>query len=208
MSHVFISYSKEDGEFAENVQHRLQQAGFTVWRDVQLRGGEDWRQGIDDGIRKAFALIIVMSPDAKNSEYVTYEWAFAWGVGIKVIPILFKSTNLHPRLESLQYLNFTNRDARPWNELFELLRDAEKSENNKGKPAPSNLANHELNQAAYERMIKKLKEPGYDWRTLDTLAVKGGVSTEEAKRILGQDRNVEFGRNNETHEELARLLKK
>jgi hypothetical protein len=31
-----------------------------------------------------------MTPDAKASEYVTYEWAFAWGAGVRVIPIMYK----------------------------------------------------------------------------------------------------------------------
>jgi HEAT repeat protein len=62
-----------------------------------------------------------MSPAAKRSEYVTYEWAFAVGAKIQVIPLIYKSTPLHPRLEALQHLNFTNRDARPWEKLFEEL---------------------------------------------------------------------------------------
>jgi hypothetical protein len=62
-----------------------------------------------------------MTTEAKASQYVTYEWAFAWGAGVKVIPILLKKTELHPRLESRQFLDFTNRNARPWDTLIELL---------------------------------------------------------------------------------------
>ena len=42
---------------------------------------------IDLSIKNAFALIVIMTPEAKASEYVTYEWAFAWGVVVKVIPV-------------------------------------------------------------------------------------------------------------------------
>ncbi len=62
-----------------------------------------------------------MSPKAKASEYVTYEWAFAWGAGIRVIPVLYKETILHPRLEALHHLNFTG-SVRPWNELINTLK--------------------------------------------------------------------------------------
>jgi hypothetical protein len=86
-----------------------------------------WRRGIDDAIKGAFVLTVVMTPEAKASEYVTYEWAFAWGAGVKVIPLLLKRTQLHPRLESLQYLEFTNRHTRPWDALIALLREAESS---------------------------------------------------------------------------------
>jgi hypothetical protein len=69
-------------------------------------------------------LIVVVTPSAKASEYVTYEWAFAWGVGVKVIPVLLEPTPLHPRLEVLQYLDFSIRSARPWDKLLARLRDA------------------------------------------------------------------------------------
>lgn len=124
MSHVFISYRHDDGDFAEILKNRIEEAGFVTWIDEEkLRAGENWRETIDKAIRNAFALIVVMTPTAKESEYVTYEWAFAWGVGVKVIPVLLKSTPLHPRLEAFQYLDFTSRNARPWNKLIEVLRE-------------------------------------------------------------------------------------
>jgi hypothetical protein len=125
MSHVFISHSHTDSDFAEVLQLRLEYAGFTVWTDRDIAGGQDWRIDIDQAIRDAFALVAVMTPEASTSEYVTYEWAFAWGVGISVIPVLLKEMELHPRLGTRQYLDFTNRNARPWDALIETLREAE-----------------------------------------------------------------------------------
>ena len=122
--HVFISYSHANGDFAENMRTRLERSGFNVWTDEdRLLAGEDWRNGIDQAIRSACALVVVMTPSAKASEYVTYEWAFAWGIGIKVIPVLLESTPLHPRLEALQYLDFTIRSGRPWDKLIARLKD-------------------------------------------------------------------------------------
>jgi len=103
MNHIFISHSHEDSDFAEILHERLKEAGFSVWRDTGIRGGEDWRREIDQAIKEAFALIVMMTSEAKASEYVTYEWAFAEGAGVKVIPILLKTTELHPRLELRQY---------------------------------------------------------------------------------------------------------
>ena len=121
-NHIFISYSHEDGDFAEILRRKLEKAHFKVWTDDnRLIPGENWREGIDQAIRDALALIVVMTPTAKASEYVTYEWAFAWGIGVKVIPILLKPTPLHPRLEVLQYLDFTDRTMRPWNKLINSI---------------------------------------------------------------------------------------
>jgi hypothetical protein len=128
VSHIFVSYNQADSDFSEILHSKIEQAGFVVWRDSSgLRGGDDWRKGIDDAIKGACVLVVVMTPEAKASEYVTYEWAFAWGAGVKVIPLLLKRTQLHPRLESLQYLDFSNRHIRPWDALIALLREAESS---------------------------------------------------------------------------------
>lgn len=196
MNHIFISHSHEDSDFAEILEHRLSQANVTVWRDVNIRGGEDWRKGIDQAIKEAFALIVIMTPEAKASEYVTYEWAFAWGAGVKIIPLLLKRTELHPRLESLQYLDFTNRTARPWDTLIELLGEAEASEPQAEKVAkPEEIKIEDKGEReAYERMIKALSEEGWTWRSIERLAVIGGVSEAEALAILRRDANVVFGK--------------
>jgi tetratricopeptide (TPR) repeat protein len=126
--HVFISYKHDDSDFAENLIQRVKGEGFTTWIDTDgLHPGDDWREGIDQAIRAAFALIVIMSPAAEASSYVTYEWAFAWGCGIKVIPVMYKKTELHPRLGSLQYLDFTN-SIRPWDRLMRTLKRAKSNE--------------------------------------------------------------------------------
>ena len=192
MSHVFISYNQEDSDFSEILHNKLHQAEFTVWTDLSgLRGGDDWRREIDQAIKDAFALIVIMTPTSKDSEYVTYEWAFAWGAGVKVIPILLKKTVLHPRLESLQYLDFTNRHARPWDTLVKLLQEAEAS-----KPAvkATKAEKVELQNAreknAYKRMREALDDVNWTWRSIERLAAIGGVSEEEALEILRNDSNV------------------
>ncbi len=125
MHHVFISYYHDDSDFAEVLINRIEKAGFETWVDSdRLHAGEDWRAEIDQAIKAALALIVIMTPEARNSEYVTYEWAFAWGAGVKVIPLLYKDTKLHPRLEALQYLNFTSRTMRPWDALIEVVKKA------------------------------------------------------------------------------------
>ncbi|MCZ6717547.1 MAG: TIR domain-containing protein, partial [Gammaproteobacteria bacterium] len=126
MSHVFICYSREDFDFAELLREKIEAAGLKVWQDLNgLRAGEDWRDDIDQAIREAFALIAVMTPEANASAYVSYEWAFALGVGVKVFPVIRKPTELHSRLEGIQFLNFPDIKARPWDDLVEVLRDAQ-----------------------------------------------------------------------------------
>ena len=126
MKHIFISYKKpDDGDFADAVANRIEKAGFSPWIDNdKLQAGKDWRNDIDQAIKESFTLIVIMAPEARASEYVTYEWAFALGAGINVIPILLKRTELHPRLEALQYLDFTDYTHRPWEDLIRVIKNA------------------------------------------------------------------------------------
>ena len=120
---VFISHDHDDADFAELLKLRLEKEGINSWIDTErLKVGQDWRSEIDTGIENSAAVIVIMTPEARKSEYVTYEWAFAWGKNKKIFPIMLKQTALHPRLESLQYLNFTSSPTRPWGELIDSIK--------------------------------------------------------------------------------------
>jgi hypothetical protein len=121
--HVFVSYKHEEKAFADMLVHQLKTAGFEVWLDDErLRAGENWREAINYAIKDSFALIFIITPESKLSEFVTYEWAYAQGAGIKVIPLMLRNTpNLHPQLEMLQYLDFTDQARPPWDKLIRRL---------------------------------------------------------------------------------------
>jgi hypothetical protein len=126
MGHVFISYKRTTANrrLVGRMSGRLRDAGFEVWVDTRrLRAGQDWREEIDQAIREALALIVILTLEAVASQYVTYEWAFAMGVGIPVIPILREQTELHPRLVGLHYLDFTVGDSLHWEDLIERLEE-------------------------------------------------------------------------------------
>jgi len=123
--HVFISYRGEDGEFVADLTRQLEGASFKVWlENERLRTEGGWRESSDQAIRAAFALIVVMSPAARTSEQITYEWTFALGVGARVIVVLCQPTGLPPRLAALPVLDFTDPAGRPWGRLIKLLNDA------------------------------------------------------------------------------------
>lgn len=121
MSHIFISYNQKDADFAAVMMMTLEKAGFDTWIDKnRLRPGADWSEEIDSGILSAVAMVLIISPDSKTSEYVTYEWSFGLGAGIPIVPVLHKDTDIHPRLRRLQYLDFRG-NVRPWDKLQEEL---------------------------------------------------------------------------------------
>jgi HEAT repeat protein len=169
MSHIFISYNHEDNDFSEILSHKLHDSGFSTWRDVDmLRAGEVWRVEIDQAIKDSFAMIVVMTPEAKISEYVTYEWAFALGVGVRIMPIMLRRIELHPRLQDIQFLDFTGR-VRPWLELVDTVQ-AIASNNNSLVLIPRNT-------------------PPYIKKAIDALNNPNPADREGAIAILVKDRH-------------------
>lgn len=121
MTHIFLSYSHQDRHFVIDLELLIEEAGFEIWTDLELSPGENWKTGIDGAIERSFAVIVIMTPAARHSEYVTYEWAYALGYGITVIPILLQDTQLHPKLDDLHYIDFTEDITTPLKSLLKRL---------------------------------------------------------------------------------------
>jgi hypothetical protein len=127
MTTVFLSYSTKDHHFAELVTVKLAEAGISVWRDQgRLRAGTDWRQEIERAISSADAVIVAMSTNSADSAYVTFEWAYALGNGSDLVPIKLNDCNVHPRLQTIQHLDFSVPGSLPWETLVERIREIDK----------------------------------------------------------------------------------
>lgn len=134
MGHIYISYRQEEGAFVTELARQLEGAGFQVWgEDEALHATEGWRDDIDQAIREAFALIVVLTPAARAAEQIMYEWTFALGVGVRVIVVVREPGEIHPRLEPLPRLDFDDPAALPWGRLIRLVQDAADAQR---RPAP------------------------------------------------------------------------
>jgi hypothetical protein len=124
MSAVFLSYSTKDHHFAELASIKLAEAGIDLWRDQgQLRAGSDWRGGIERGINESIAVIVALSENSAESSYVTFEWAYGLGKSKTIVPVKLEACKIHPRLEPIQYLDFSVPGSLPWDLLIERIRE-------------------------------------------------------------------------------------
>ena len=124
MSHIFISFHSIDVRFVSLLIEKLREEGdLPLWVDAgRMNGPVRWTQDVEEALRECQALVVVISPEAKASDCVTYEWVTALALEKPVIPILFRHAELHPRLAALPYLDF--RTAPQWEGLIRLLRQA------------------------------------------------------------------------------------
>lgn len=106
---IFVSYSKKDRDFANKLADDLESAGFQVWIDRSIGGGENWRETIESSLKESKEVIIVVSPNSMESDWVRHEGSLAYGWGKKLYPILIATVkSLPPWLEEYQWVSFVN----------------------------------------------------------------------------------------------------
>jgi Tol biopolymer transport system component len=107
MSHIFISYSKKDIDFARHLRKLLQDHGFAVWMDeTKLVPSQRWWPTIETNIRSCAAFVIIMSPSAAESDWVERELLGAEKYRKPIFPVLL-SGEVWLRLGNVQYQDMT-----------------------------------------------------------------------------------------------------
>jgi TIR domain len=107
---VFISYSRDDLTFADQLDAALKLTGFGVTIDrLNISGGEEWKNRLGALIRDAGTVVFVLSPSSARSDMCAWEVAEAVRLGKRIIPVLCRSldgANPLPQLASRNYIFF------------------------------------------------------------------------------------------------------
>jgi formylglycine-generating enzyme required for sulfatase activity len=94
MSHIFISYSKKNKEYANALADFLQAQGFNIWIDKDdIEYGVDWWDAIVEGLQECGAFLVVMTPEAKTSDWVKRECFLALEQKKPMFPVLLNGKN-------------------------------------------------------------------------------------------------------------------
>ena len=107
---VFLSYSRDDLNFADQLEAALQSHKYDVAIDRQgISGGEDWRARLGGLIRDADTVIFVLSPSSAGSELCKWEVEEASRLGKRIIPVPCRPlgyASAPPQLSALNYIFF------------------------------------------------------------------------------------------------------
>ena len=77
MKHIFISYSRADSDLVGLIENDLQESGHEIWRDTEsIQSGEEWSISIEEGLENAYVLLVVLSTESLQSEWVRREYEF------------------------------------------------------------------------------------------------------------------------------------
>jgi len=123
---VFISYSRSDSDVARALNDELQMRGKTTWFDQEsIASGADFQQEIDRGIESADNFLFILSPRSINSPYCADEVEYAAKHNKRFITILHQEVNtteLHPELAKVQWIDFRQKEGEFYANVNQLLR--------------------------------------------------------------------------------------
>ena len=105
---IFMSYSRRETGFVDDLTHRLEKAGFNVWLDYRrLIPGTPWAGQIQKGLQEAEVVLLVVSKDSIASQYVELEWRHVLNEKNKrIILVIFEAVTLPDELKKYEWVDF------------------------------------------------------------------------------------------------------
>jgi hypothetical protein len=105
-SAAFISYSRQDSEFALRLAADLKAASANVWLDqLDIAPGERWDRAVEQALQRCPRMLLILSPAAVESDNVMDEVSFALDERKTIIPIMFEDCIVPFRLRRVQYID-------------------------------------------------------------------------------------------------------
>lgn len=93
MTHIFISYSRQDQAYAQRLKHSFANRNLPYWLDDRIDPGDEWWDDIDRAIAGCSCAVVLMTPTAKTSRWVQREILLAEERGKPIFPLLLAGDN-------------------------------------------------------------------------------------------------------------------
>lgn len=125
MNDIFLSYAKEDKDYARNIAQTLEKEGYDVWWDVEIPIGETFDDVIEKAIVDTKCVVVLWSRHSIDSEWVKVEAAEGKKRNILIpvriddveIPLAFR------RRQTANLIHWNNKITHP--DFIRLLKDIE-----------------------------------------------------------------------------------
>lgn len=92
---IFLAYSHQDAPVMRQLYADLRGAGWSVWTDEGLEPGTpSWQDAIQEALRQARCLVVLLSPHASKSHWVNSEISYTLKLGRRIIPVLVAGDDL------------------------------------------------------------------------------------------------------------------
>lgn len=106
---TFISYSRDNKDFALELGKELRASGFPIWLDqLDIPTGARWDDEIERALEQCEIFLVVLTPNSIASNNVKDEIGYAIDANKRIMPILLEHANIPFRLRRFQYVDFTD----------------------------------------------------------------------------------------------------
>ena len=107
MADIFVSYASEDRSRIEPLVAELEDAGYSVWWDQELKGGTRFSKRIEQELISANVVLVGWSSQSVESRWVADEAELAMESGT-ILPIALDGTRPPMGFRQLQTIDFSN----------------------------------------------------------------------------------------------------
>lgn len=102
---IYISYSWKNANIIWSTIRQLKESNLSIWIDTDLIPGMEWQNVQDKKLKQSRALVVMVSPEAIQSQGVQHEVDFALANNIPILPVILNGNVQHPSLRHIQHLN-------------------------------------------------------------------------------------------------------
>lgn len=126
--YFFVSYSREDTAKQRRIVKELRERGINIWVDIEnlTPGAPTWEREIEKAIRGTTGIIVLLSPESNNSEWVRREISFGEQHRKRIFPVLIEGeedTSTPLRLANHQRVDLRTKFEAGLNELATAIKD-------------------------------------------------------------------------------------
>lgn len=125
---VYLCHSSEDKPAVRELAERLREDGLRVWFDEwNIQPGDRISKRIQYGLQHSRKLVLFMSPNTPDSEWVELETDAAIfrnpsNSERRLIPLLLVDTEIPEMLKPIMYVDWRNKDAQEYERLLKACR--------------------------------------------------------------------------------------
>jgi len=119
MKQVFVSYASGDEDVARELAANFRDTELTGWMDQSdIASGDAIAEKIKGSLRRASAIVVLVSERSLGSPWIHWEVGAALGMGKPIIPILVGQGDLDRSLPDwLRGMNYLDARGRPMREV-------------------------------------------------------------------------------------------
>jgi WD40 repeat protein len=131
---IFLSYSSQDKQKVKQLAENLHDDGVCVWFDEwEIEPGDDIFSKMQEGISLSRILVLIMSPNAFGSDWVSLEsntviFRDPMNKERRFIPVLIENCEIPDTIRRYKYIDLRKKDIDSYIQLLEICRAISKPE--------------------------------------------------------------------------------